>query len=290
MQNLNQRIGVQIRLKPMSARDTRDYICHRLKAATSKDQVEFTRMACRYIHLKTHGIARLVNRLCDVSLVGAYGKQCTKITVRIVASANREIIRQRCCGKTRSIFFSRRAVCTVLLCITISSAIFAAANFGGVYLRWRQLSAIWTPLFKTTTGADFSMPAHPTQTPSIQKRHAETDEAADVDHEQSKPNTAKPTTESLDAPIKAVVPNQLSAQGIQAAPQVETSKNTDGMKAWNKAFDAGPKQNFMVNVDAAKIKTGRGSPDGQNISDLIRKIIPQTSPDSEKPAPNPMKN
>lgn len=293
MQHLNQRIGVQCRLKPMSALDTHAYIQHRLKAAAAKDGVKFTRMACRYIHLETNGIARLINRLCDISLMGAYSQQRKKITVAMAARASREITHQRFRdAKTRNILFGRRAVGTALICMAIFGTILAVVHIGGTYMPSRQPSAILAPPAQATAGADLSTPAPPTQTPQTGKLHAETHEAADAGPKQGSPNTAETITGPADAQIKNAVPDLPSAQVLPAAPPAETAEEAGSMKAWDKASDTDPEQGLPVDADpdAAKITAGSGSLEGQNVSDLLRAILFQTPPDSGKPAPKPTSN
>ncbi len=289
MQNLNQRIGVLIHLKPMSARDTHDYICHRLKAAAAENRIQFTRMAFRHIYLKTHGIARLVNRLCDVSLMGAYSKQCTKITAKMVARADQEITRQRNCGaKTRVIFPGRRAFGTALIGTAICSSILAAVYIGGTYLQSRQSFAIIAPSAETTLAADLPMPARPAQTAQTGQQRVETYKVADSGPQQGSVNTAEKITEPSDTPIKTVAPNLLKAQVLSTGPQTETLQKTGNMEARNKASDADAKQDFTVDADKAPKMTHSESLKNQNVSDLIRTIMIQTAPRSRKPVPSPL--
>lgn len=293
MQHLNQRIGVQCRLEPMSALDTRAYIHHRLKAAAAKNRVKFTRMACRYIHFETHGIPRLVNRLCDVSLMGAYCKQRKKITALMVARAGREITCQHGRGAKKSgILFGRRAVGTALMGMAIFGTILTAVHIVGTYMPSQQLSAILAPSAENKAGAaDLSTPARPAQTPEAGKLHAETYEAADAGPEQGSLSTAETITEPADAQIKAAVPDLPRAQVLPAAPQTETTKQAGSMEDSYKASDADPEQGYPVDdADAARMIGGSGSLEGRYVSDLLRAIIFQTPPDSEKPVPNPTTN
>ena len=57
----------------MDATMVRDYIAHRLKVAGATYDI-FPRSSTDMIHAATGGVPRLVNQLCDLSLVYAFAK------------------------------------------------------------------------------------------------------------------------------------------------------------------------------------------------------------------------
>lgn len=73
-------------LEPMTEEETRLYILARLKAAGSRQGI-FTRHAAEVVVRFSRGLPRQVNRLCDLSLVVAYGLEEKKVTPDIVEMA-----------------------------------------------------------------------------------------------------------------------------------------------------------------------------------------------------------
>ena len=73
-------------LEPMTDEETRLYILARLKAADSKQGI-FTKHAAELVVKYSRGVPRQVNRLCEMSLVIAYGLEEAKVTPDIVEMA-----------------------------------------------------------------------------------------------------------------------------------------------------------------------------------------------------------
>lgn len=87
MRQLAQRVSVDYHLKPLTQEETGRYIRHRL-TKVGGDAELFEDAACELIHNYSGGIPRLVNTLCDMSLVYAFAEDCTRISpdlVRVVA-------------------------------------------------------------------------------------------------------------------------------------------------------------------------------------------------------------
>lgn len=91
LRQLNQRIAVRYRLKSMDMHETRAYIRHRMEVAGENGGVSFTPLATRLIYLYSRGIPRMINILCDRSLLIAYGDERRKITAGVVIKAIREL-------------------------------------------------------------------------------------------------------------------------------------------------------------------------------------------------------
>ncbi len=71
MRQLAQRITARCHLGPLSEAETADYIIHRL-AVVGGDPETFTAAAKREVYRSSGGIPRLINVVCDRSLLGAY--------------------------------------------------------------------------------------------------------------------------------------------------------------------------------------------------------------------------
>ncbi len=91
LRQLRQRISVRWSLAPLSARETRDYVRHRLRIAAGGDRPIFKEPALREVYRRTRGIPRLINVLCDRSLLASYAASETVIGVPAVRRAAREI-------------------------------------------------------------------------------------------------------------------------------------------------------------------------------------------------------
>jgi type II secretory pathway predicted ATPase ExeA len=86
LRQLKQRIAMRCRLEPLKLQELRGYIHRRLELAGAPAQGTkiFSESAIEAIHRCSRGIPRLVNTLCENSLVGGYGKQIKEITPEIV--------------------------------------------------------------------------------------------------------------------------------------------------------------------------------------------------------------
>lgn len=87
LRQLRQRIGLVAELKPLTCEETVRYITHRLEVAGHQGQTIFTRRALTGIYQASGGIPRLINVMCDKSLVLGYGADARRISRRIVKEA-----------------------------------------------------------------------------------------------------------------------------------------------------------------------------------------------------------
>jgi general secretion pathway protein A len=91
LRQLRQRILVHYELAALSLSDTRHYIQHRLKQAGSNGRPTFTAWAYRAIHRYSQGIPRVVNNLCDKSMLAAYIEESDEINFWHVRRAIRDL-------------------------------------------------------------------------------------------------------------------------------------------------------------------------------------------------------
>ena len=68
---LSQRIGAEYHLPLLSNAETEKYILHRMETAGARRRV-FSNAACDLIHSVSGGVPRLINKICDYSLVYSY--------------------------------------------------------------------------------------------------------------------------------------------------------------------------------------------------------------------------
>jgi general secretion pathway protein A len=84
-----QRIAVDYHLGALSIEETFGYIRHRLKTAGATKDI-FSPLACERIHLYSGGVPRLINLLCDTSLVYGFADQAEVIDENLVDEMVRE--------------------------------------------------------------------------------------------------------------------------------------------------------------------------------------------------------
>lgn len=89
LRQLNQRITAHYHLQGLNLDETCTYIQHRLSVCHGDPQL-FTSAALRKIFKLSGGIPRLINRLCDRALLGAYAKGQRQVDVRLVLNAAKE--------------------------------------------------------------------------------------------------------------------------------------------------------------------------------------------------------
>lgn len=83
LRQLAQRISVDFHLKPLTEVETAAYVRHRVLAAGVTTEL-FEAEGLALIHAHTGGIPRLINQLCDVSLVYGYADGQRRITAELV--------------------------------------------------------------------------------------------------------------------------------------------------------------------------------------------------------------
>jgi general secretion pathway protein A len=78
-----QRIAASFHIPNMDAATVKSYIAHRLRAAGAPIML-FDSCACKMIHQATGGVPRLVNQICDLSMVYTFADNRKRITVNTV--------------------------------------------------------------------------------------------------------------------------------------------------------------------------------------------------------------
>jgi len=91
MRQLAQRVTARYHLSPLNAAETTAYISHRLGIAGC-NRALFKSAAIRVIHKHSRGIPRLINLLCDRSLLGAYAGDRPMVEAVHVRQAAKEVL------------------------------------------------------------------------------------------------------------------------------------------------------------------------------------------------------
>ncbi|MBS0630837.1 MAG: AAA family ATPase [Verrucomicrobia bacterium] len=90
LRQLRQRILVHYELHPLTLTEMQLYIQHRLTLAGSTGRPTFTKWALRALHRGSKGIPRVVNNLCDKSLLSAFIRESDEVTYWDVRRALRD--------------------------------------------------------------------------------------------------------------------------------------------------------------------------------------------------------
>lgn len=106
LRQLAERVAVRCSLDPLSSRDTRSYIDHRLKAVSGSSEL-FTRSALSLLVRQSRGIPRRVNIVGHNAMIYAFGEGRTRVPRHLVAEAARDTSRRRAREgkKSRSFWF-----------------------------------------------------------------------------------------------------------------------------------------------------------------------------------------
>ncbi|MDX2456473.1 MAG: AAA family ATPase [Gammaproteobacteria bacterium] len=91
MRQLSQRVTARYHLDPISREEAGAYIKHRLQIC-GNTRIVFNKRAVDKIQQLSGGIPRLINVLCDRSLLGAYVEGNTKVDSKVVKKAAREVL------------------------------------------------------------------------------------------------------------------------------------------------------------------------------------------------------
>lgn len=91
LRQLRQRITVRYHISPLSLEETRYYIQHRLQVAGANGRPTFSPWAIRTIQRYSRGIPRLINAVCDKTLLCGYVDDTGELTARHVRRAVREL-------------------------------------------------------------------------------------------------------------------------------------------------------------------------------------------------------
>ena len=75
LKQLNQRITIRYRLKPLSKKDAIAYIYHRIRIAGGGELIRFTPMVLERIYRSSKGVPRLINMICERALMAAYAER-----------------------------------------------------------------------------------------------------------------------------------------------------------------------------------------------------------------------
>lgn len=90
VRQLRQRVALWCRTRPLTAEETGAYILNRLRIVGAAEAI-FSPEAIERVHFFSGGVPRLINLICEHSMINAYVEQIKPIPARIVESAGVEL-------------------------------------------------------------------------------------------------------------------------------------------------------------------------------------------------------
>ncbi|GFO55350.1 hypothetical protein GMSM_23570 [Geomonas sp. Red276] len=152
LKQLKQRVAVKAIISPLTREEGLTYIQHRLERAAEKDAAPiFTNYALREIVRCAKGIPRVINVLCDNSLITAFGYGDRKVGLRVVKEITRDFGLQRP--------FYQRWTVALLLLVLIVGGIFAYRERGVILKLKGRGEALATQPVKRTVPSPAPPPA-----------------------------------------------------------------------------------------------------------------------------------
>ncbi len=121
LSQLKQRITSRYHLKPLEPEDATTYIQHRIAIAGGGRYPLFSPQAVRHIVKTTNGIPRLINLLCDRSLLGTYALNTNQVSLSVAQKASHELhFGKKKHDKSKRLFLTIVA-CTLLVALTVGA-------------------------------------------------------------------------------------------------------------------------------------------------------------------------
>lgn len=163
LRQLDQRISIRCSLKALTREEVEAYVTHRLWVARGSTSVSFTPKAFDLVHALSGGVPRMINLLCDRSLMFACEKQTSRIAEEHVVHAAGQLGQEIPKGKIKgereegAPVRSRRPLVLAVLLIVI---LLAAAVFATIGNPLELLGPEISPPLPRVAGEQRWLPAH----------------------------------------------------------------------------------------------------------------------------------
>lgn len=142
LKQLNQRISVRFKIRPLSAHETSQYIAHRLLVAGSSGEEIFAPGALAAIYRYSQGVPRLINLACDRALLQGFVDQDPHITPARVAEALKSLDQEVGMGPTG---VTERRGPPTRAWLAAAAALVLVLGFAGGWLAAREWLGAPTP-------------------------------------------------------------------------------------------------------------------------------------------------
>jgi general secretion pathway protein A len=91
LEQLRQRVTVRYHIDPLDSQETAHYINHRLARAATAAPMTFPRDVTDAIHIRSRGVPRMINVICDGILLCGYAEESHTIDMALVRMAIEEL-------------------------------------------------------------------------------------------------------------------------------------------------------------------------------------------------------
>jgi general secretion pathway protein A len=91
LRQLKQRIVLRFSLKPLCEQETCQYVCSRLAKAGMPDQTVFPPQVLSEIHIRSQGIPRVINTICDNLLLTAFAMETRTVTLEMLDEVSADL-------------------------------------------------------------------------------------------------------------------------------------------------------------------------------------------------------
>lgn len=149
LKQLNQRISVRFKIRPLSAHETNQYIAHRLLVAGSAGEEIFSPAALTAIYRYSQGVPRLINLASDRALLQGFVDQDPHITPALVAQALKSLDQEVGMGPTGP---SQRRGPPTRARLVAAAALVLVLGFAGGWFAAREWLGAPTPGATEQTG------------------------------------------------------------------------------------------------------------------------------------------
>ena len=230
MRQLSQRVTARYHLDPISREEAGAYIKHRLQICGTTQTI-FSKRSVDKIQQLSGGIPRLINVLCDRSMLGAYVEGKTLVDPKVVKKAAREVLAEVEHSKEEGGGFPWLAVALVLLVLIGLAAVFQP---------WQQRPAT---VASTPTVAVEKLPEPPREV-AVAALVETPDQASDQVSDQSLEQILDQPLEELsviDLDMPLVGPEVQPEPVVEPEPRTLASllldaDNTNYRAAWTELF------------------------------------------------------
>lgn len=95
LEQLRQRIAINTHISPLSRDETEAYILHRLNVAGGQDVIKFETGVIDAIYDFSKGTPRLINILCEFTLLAAFADETTTISMSLINEVIGDLVNER---------------------------------------------------------------------------------------------------------------------------------------------------------------------------------------------------
>lgn len=200
LRQLKQRIAVRSTIMPLTNEESLEYIKYRIMRAGGLASSCFTKQALNEIVKKARGIPRVINILCDNSLINGFGYQQKPVGLKVVREVIADLKGRR-----------KRRGLKIGLAFGVPSVSLAAIVLVGAYFfdRLPPISSYWKEMFKSETVS--SAPEETTTAP---------EKAPPEKSRNSKPEHAHPV-----GGVQAGTEQQTSGTPSQSSSRIEQASS-----------------------------------------------------------------